>query len=83
MAIDKTVPPKTKNSFFQNLELSVPLNLNIQRGSSLSKNIANKIRDFYFDGMEERNREQHLVQYCDVKTLQILVFFYVPDNISR
>ena len=70
MAIDQIVPSRARAPFFENMEFSVPLALKVQRGSTLSKQIANEIRLFYF-GDVKQTREEHQTQYFDVR------YFYV------
>ncbi|RZC31955.1 uncharacterized protein BDFB_007202 [Asbolus verrucosus] len=67
IAFDDIVPARSRMSFFTNMELSVPFSLHIERGSNLSKMIAQKIKKFYF-GDVQQNKNQHLMQYCDLCT---------------
>lgn len=65
MAFETIVPARSKNFFFEDLLLSVPLLMNIQRESRQSYTIANKLQKFYYGG-EKPVREKHLKQYYSV-----------------
>lgn len=80
MAFDNLIPYRAKEPFFRNMELSVPFSLNIARGSTVSKEIANKIQKFYFGNIEQ-NRKEHLVQYYDVLNF-FLIFFILNSYFS-
>lgn len=70
MAFETIVPARSRKLFFEDVRLSVPLLMNIDRKSQLSNFIANKLLQFYYGG-EKPVRKKHLKNYYSVKLQKI------------
>ncbi|KAL1502034.1 hypothetical protein ABEB36_007242 [Hypothenemus hampei] len=81
MILDGMVQPSQNHIYWTDKELNVPGLLNLEKGSSLSKQLGNEIVQFYF-GTDEISREKHLKELYDVKCNIIHKLFILILDVS-